>query len=123
MKFSCRNHDCRRVSPGKYSLNNKKDLQSPTNETISSQLRLTDKQSCSTGHSSAEVSPKSKNRWNDSVASSLFTSTVKEAEPLSYEDFTEEMNMRWLKLIQRNVPTVDLVDVSLEVYPFNSHKR
>ena len=26
MKFSCRNHDCRRVSPGKCSLNHKKDI-------------------------------------------------------------------------------------------------
>ena len=64
-----------------------------------SQLRQLDKQSCSTGHSSAEVSPQSKNRAGDSMASSIFTSTVKEDEQLTYEDLTEEMNMRWLKLI------------------------
>ena len=40
-----------------------------------------------------------------------------------YEDPTEEMNKRWLRLMQKKVPTVDLVDVSAEVYPFNSHKR
>ena len=42
---------------------------------------------------------------------------------MTFEDPTEEMNKRWVRLIQRKVPTIDLVDVSAEVYPFNSHKR
>ena len=42
---------------------------------------------------------------------------------LSYIDPTEEMNKRWLKEIQRKIPTIDLVDISAEVFPFNSHKR
>ena len=33
------------------------------------------------------------------------------------------MNKRWLKVIQKKVPTIDLVDISAEVYPFNSYKR
>ena len=42
---------------------------------------------------------------------------------LSYLDPTEEMNKRWLKLLQKKVPTIDLVDISAEALPFNSHKR
>ena len=33
------------------------------------------------------------------------------------------MNKRWLKIIQRRIPTIDLVDISAEVFPYNSHKR
>ena len=42
---------------------------------------------------------------------------------LSYLDPTDEMNKRWLKLLQKKTPTIDLVDISAEVEPFNSHKR
>lgn len=42
---------------------------------------------------------------------------------MSYLDPTEEMNKRWLKVIQKQVPTIDLLDISAEVYPFNSQKR
>ena len=42
---------------------------------------------------------------------------------IGYMDPTEEMNKRWLKLIQSKVPTVDLVDISAEVFPYKSHKR
>ena len=38
-------------------------------------------------------------------------------------DPTEEMNVRWLKLIKMKVPTVDLVDISAEVFPYVSYKR
>ena len=31
--------------------------------------------------------------------------------------------MRWLKLVQKSIPTVDLVDISDEVNPFYSQKR
>ena len=33
------------------------------------------------------------------------------------------MNKRWLKVLQKKVPTIDLVDISAEVYPFDSFKR
>ena len=33
------------------------------------------------------------------------------------------MNKRWLKVIQRKVPTIDLVDISAEVFPFRASKR
>ena len=33
------------------------------------------------------------------------------------------MNKRWLKAIQRKVPTIDLVDISAEVFPFRASKR
>ena len=41
----------------------------------------------------------------------------------TYVDPTEEMNKRWLKAIQRKVPTIDLVDISSEVFPFRASKR
>lgn len=41
----------------------------------------------------------------------------------SYEDPTDEMIKRWIKIIRRRVPTVDLVDISAEVFPVNSKKR
>ena len=44
-------------------------------------------------------------------------------EELSYVDPTEEMTKRWLKVIQRRTPTIDLVDISAEVFPFNPQKR
>lgn len=40
-----------------------------------------------------------------------------------YADPTEEMVSRWIKLIKRRVPTIDLVDISAEVFPFNAEKR
>ena len=33
------------------------------------------------------------------------------------------MIKRWIKIIRRRVPTVDLVDISAEVFPINSKKR
>ena len=33
------------------------------------------------------------------------------------------MNKRWLKVLQRKVPTIDLVDISAEVFPFKVQKR
>ena len=33
------------------------------------------------------------------------------------------MNSRWLKLITKYVPTIDLIDLSAETFPFNSIKR
>ena len=53
--------------------------------------------------------------------SSIFS--MRKANNLPYVDPTEEMNKRWLKHIQKKVPTIDLVDISAEVYPFNSIKR
>ena len=58
-----------------------------------------------------------------SVCGSSYVKEQKAFRELSYLDPTEEMNKRWLKLLQKKVPTIDLVDISAEVYPFNSHKR
>ena len=33
------------------------------------------------------------------------------------------MNKRWLKLIKRRIPTVDLMDIASEVFPYRSFKR
>ena len=41
----------------------------------------------------------------------------------SYKDPTEQMNARWLKIIQRKIPTIDLIDISTEINPNNSQKR
>ena len=38
---------------------------------------------------------------------------------LPFIDPTEEMNKRWLKLMQKKIPTIDLIDLSTEVDPFN----
>ena len=50
-------------------------------------------------------------------------SNQKTLEALSYLDPSDEMHKRWLKLLQKRVPTIDLVDLSAEIEPFNSHKR
>ena len=50
-------------------------------------------------------------------------SNQKSLEALSYLDPSDEMHKRWLKLLQKRVPTIDLVDLSAEIEPFNSHKR
>ena len=42
---------------------------------------------------------------------------------ISYPEPTEEMNRRWLRTITKYVPTVDLVDLSNETFPFNAVKR
>ena len=101
----------------------KQETEIGLNTARTSEVRQLDRQSCSTGYSSTEISPKSKTRRSGSPVSSIFTSNFKEEEQLIYQDPTEEMNMRWLKLIQLQAPTIDLVDMSLEVYPFNSYKR
>ena len=41
----------------------------------------------------------------------------------AHPDPTAEMNKRWLKIIKRKVPAVDLVDISAEIFPYNSDKR
>ena len=56
---------------------------------------------------------------NNSVSENKFL----RMNQIGYMDPTEEMNKRWLKLIQSKVPTIDLVDISAEVFPYNSHKR
>ena len=33
------------------------------------------------------------------------------------------MNKRWIKIIQRKIPTIDLIDISTELFPVNSYKR
>ena len=47
---------------------------------------------------------------------------VKKAK-INYVDPTEEMNNRWFKIIKQRLPTVDLIDISAEVFPFGTKKR
>ena len=57
------------------------------------------------------------------INSSSHSKYQRALKELRYVDPTDEMNRRWLKVLQKKAPTIDLVDVSAEVYPFNSHKR
>ena len=62
-------------------------------------------------------------KLTENAYQSTYTSSQKKFNELSYVDPTEEMNKRWLKVIQKRIPTVDLVDISAEVFPFNPYKR
>ena len=86
-------------------------------------LNQLDQQNNSTGCRSRDVSPKDKVISFNPNSSTLFKCKNKEIGKLAFDDPTEEMNMRWLKLVQRQAPTVDLVDISDEVNPFYSQKR
>lgn len=55
--------------------------------------------------------------------SSSYVKNQKAFNELSYVEPTEEMNKRWLKMLQKKIPNIDLVDISAELYPYNSHKR
>ena len=46
-----------------------------------------------------------------------------ETHRLLYVNPTEEMNRRWLNIIKKRLPTIDLIDISVEVLPFGANKR
>ena len=69
------------------------------------------------------MSPQTQVEAASAAQGSSYVKEQKAFKELSYLDPTDEMNKRWLKLLQKKTPTIDLVDISAEVEPFNSYKR
>ena len=46
-----------------------------------------------------------------------------ERAKIHYLDPTEEMNNRWFRIMKKRLPTVDLIDISSEVFSFAAQKR
>ena len=45
------------------------------------------------------------------------------ATSIDYVNPTEEMNRRWFKIIKKQLPMIDLIDISAESFQLNANKR